>query len=125
MSPRDSRGLTALVAVARGDEPPDLVITGARVFSVFTREWLELDVAVCDGRIAGLGSYDGGERVDAGGRWLVPGFIDAHVHIESSKLTPAEFVTHRFTFEQLLDAYDVFARAGETGALKVAVRREA
>jgi adenine deaminase len=80
-----------IVAVARGDEPPDLVITGARVFSVFTREWLELDVAVCDGRIAGLGEYDGGERVDAGGRRLVPGFIDAHVHIESSKLTPAEF----------------------------------
>jgi adenine deaminase len=80
-----------IIAVARGDEPPDLVITGARVFSVFTREWLELDVAVCDGRIAGLGSYGGGERVDAGGRWLVPGFLDAHVHIESSKLTPAEF----------------------------------
>jgi adenine deaminase len=80
-----------IIAVARGDEEPDLVIAGARVFSVFTREWLDLDVAVCDGRIAGLGSYDGGERVDAGGRALVPGFIDAHVHIESSKLTPAEF----------------------------------
>ncbi len=79
------------IAVARGDEPPDLVITGARVFSAFTREWLELDVAVFGGRIVGLGSYDGGERVDAGGRWLVPGFIDAHVHIESSKLVPAQF----------------------------------
>jgi adenine deaminase len=80
-----------LIAVARGDEPPDLVIAGARVFSVFTGEWLELDIAIAGGRIAGLGSYDGGERVDAGGRFLVPGFIDAHVHIESSKLTPAEF----------------------------------
>jgi adenine deaminase len=89
LSPGDSRGLT--LAVARGDAPPDLVIAGARVFSAFTREWLELDVAVFDGVIAGLGSYDGGERVDARGQWLVPGFIDAHVHIESSKLTPAEF----------------------------------
>jgi adenine deaminase len=80
-----------IIAVARGDEEPDLVITGARVFSAFTREWLELDVAVSGGRIAGIGSYDGGERVDAAGRWLVPGFIDAHVHIESSKLVPAEF----------------------------------
>jgi adenine deaminase len=80
-----------LIAVARGDAPPDLVISGARVLSVFTREWLEVDVAVAGGRIAGVGSYDGGERVDADGRWLVPGFIDAHVHIESSKLTPAEF----------------------------------
>jgi len=81
----------SLIAVARGDEPPDLVIEGARVLSVFTREWLEADVAISGGMIAGLGTYDGGERVDAGGRWLVPGFIDAHVHIESSKLTPAEF----------------------------------
>ena len=81
----------ALIAVARGDAPPDLVIEGAHVFSVFTREWLEVDVAVFGGVIAGLGSYDGGERVDARGQYLVPGFIDAHVHIESSKLTPAEF----------------------------------
>ncbi len=81
----------SLIGVARGDEPPDLVISGAHVFSVFTREWLELDVAIAGGRIAGLGSYGGGERVNAEGRWLVPGFIDAHVHIESSKLVPAEF----------------------------------
>jgi adenine deaminase len=81
----------SLIDVARGDEPPDLVISGARVFSVFTREWLDLDVAISGGRIAGLGSYDGGARVDADGRRLVPGFIDAHVHIESSKLVPAEF----------------------------------
>ena len=80
-----------LIAVARGDAPPDLVISGARVFSVFTREWLDVDVAVAGGVIAGLGSYDGGERVDASGRYLVPGFVDAHVHVESSKLTPAEF----------------------------------
>ncbi len=84
-------GLSPLIAVARGDAPPDLVIEGARVLSVFTREWLELDVAVSGGRIAGLGEYAGGDRVDARGKYLVPGFIDAHVHIESSKLTPAEF----------------------------------
>ena len=80
-----------LIAVARGDAPPDLVITGAHVFSAFTCEWLETDVALVGGVIAGLGEYDGGERVDANGQYLVPGFIDAHVHIESSKLVPAEF----------------------------------
>jgi adenine deaminase len=80
-----------LIAVARGDAAPDLVIEGAQVFSAFTREWLELDVAVFDGVIAGLGSYEGGQRRDARGQYLVPGFIDAHVHIESSKLIPAEF----------------------------------
>jgi adenine deaminase len=80
-----------LLAVARGAAPPDLVIEGARVFSAFTREWLDGDVAIADGRIAGVGSCDGGERIDGRGRYLVPGFIDAHVHLESSKLTPAEF----------------------------------
>jgi adenine deaminase len=85
------RARTRLIAVARGDAPPDLVVEGARVFCAFTREWLEGDVAIADGRIAGVGAYEGGERLDARGRHLVPGFIDAHMHIESSKLTPAEF----------------------------------
>jgi adenine deaminase len=74
------------VAVARGDEPADLVVRGGRVFSVFTREWLETDVAVVDGVVAGLGEYDGRETLDAAGRYVVPGFIDAHMHIESVKL---------------------------------------
>jgi adenine deaminase len=81
-----------LIAVARGDVPPDLVISGAKVFGAFTKEWLDVDVAVADGRIAGLGTFDGGRRVDASGRYLIPGFIDAHMHIESSKLMVDEFV---------------------------------
>ena len=85
------RARSRLIAVARGDAAPDLVIEGARVFSAFTREWLEGDVGIADGRVAGIGAYEGGERLDARGKWLVPGFIDAHMHIESSKLTPAEF----------------------------------
>jgi adenine deaminase len=80
-----------LIAVARGDQAPDLVIEGARVFSAFTKEWLDADVAVAEGRIAGLGDFTGGERLDAGGAYLVPGFIDAHVHTESSKLMVDEF----------------------------------
>ena len=77
--------------MARGDEPADLVIRGARVFSVFTREWLEGDLAIADGFVAGLGDYDGRKELDAGGRYLVPGFIDAHMHLESSKLLVDEF----------------------------------
>jgi adenine deaminase len=80
-----------LLAVARGDEPAELVLRGARVLSVFTREWLDGDVAVVDGRIAGIGAYDGERVLDLSGRYLVPGFIDAHVHIESSKLMVDEF----------------------------------
>jgi adenine deaminase len=79
------------IAVARGAEPADLVISGGRVLSVFTREWLDCDVAVCDGWVAGLGSYEGRQRLDATGRYVVPGFIDAHVHLESSRLLAAEF----------------------------------
>ena len=79
------------LAVARGDEPADLVVRGGRVLSVFTREWLDVDVAVCDGVVAGLGSYEGEETLDAGGAYVVPGFIDAHMHLETPKLLPSEF----------------------------------
>ena len=77
--------------MARGDEPADLVVRGGRVLSVFTKEWLEVDVAIADGFVAGLGEYEGKETLDVSGRWVVPGFIDAHMHLESTKLLPDEF----------------------------------
>jgi adenine deaminase len=83
--------LARRLAVARGDERADLVLRGGRVLSVFTREWLETDVAITGGYVAGLGDYDGHETVDASGRYVVPGFIDAHMHLESTKLLPDEF----------------------------------
>src|SRR6478672_555937 len=83
--------LARRLAVARGDEPADLVVRGGRVFSVFTREWLETDVAVVDAHVAGLGDYKGVDELDASGRYVVPGFVDAHMHLESSKLLVDEF----------------------------------
>jgi adenine deaminase len=83
--------LSRRLAVARGDEPADLVVRGARVFSVFTREWLDGDLAIADGFVAGIGDYDGTEVLDAEGRYLVPGFVDSHMHLESSKLLVDEF----------------------------------
>jgi adenine deaminase len=83
--------LARRLAISRGDEPADVVVRGGRVLSVFTREWLEADVAIADGWIAGLGEYEGKETVDATGRYVVPGLIDAHMHLESSKLLPDEF----------------------------------
>jgi adenine deaminase len=83
--------LSRRLAVARGDEPADVVVRGGRVLSVFTREWLDVDVAVADGWVAGLGEYDGKDVVDASGSYVVPGFIDAHMHLESTKLLPDEF----------------------------------
>jgi adenine deaminase len=108
-----------LLAVARGEAEPDLVVQNARVFDVFTREWLDGDVAVADGRIAGIGRYHGGsERIEAGGRHLVPGFIDAHVHLESSKLLPAEFarvVVARGTTAVVCDPHEIANVLGADG----------
>jgi adenine deaminase len=86
-----SAPLSRRLAVARGDDPADLVVRGGKVLSVFTREWLQTDVAVVDGYIAGLGDYEGEDVLDASGRFVVPGFIDAHMHLESSKLLVDEF----------------------------------
>jgi adenine deaminase len=107
-----------LIAVARGDAEPDLVVEGARVFGAFTREWLDGDVAVADGRVAGVGRYDGGQRIDGAGRFLVPGFIDAHVHVESSKLLPAEFaraVVARGTTAVVCDPHEIANVLGAAG----------
>ncbi|MEO9176177.1 MAG: adenine deaminase [Gaiellales bacterium] len=111
-------GRRRLIDVARGDAEPDLVIEHAHVFSAFTKEWLELDVAIADGRVAGLGSYPGGERVDARGRYLVPGFVDAHVHIESSKLMVDEFaraVLARGTTAVVADPHEIANVLGTDG----------
>jgi adenine deaminase len=83
--------LARRLAIARGDEAADLVIRGGRVLRVFTREWLDVDVAICDGYVAGLGRYEANELLDATGCYVVPGFIDAHMHLESTKLLLDEF----------------------------------
>ncbi len=76
----------------RGVVPADLVLKGARVFDLITGDLVETDVAICGDTIVGVfGSYQGREEVDFTGRILVPGFIDTHLHIESSLVTPFEF----------------------------------
>lgn len=83
---------SSLLAVARGASPADLVFRNGRVVNVFTGEVEVADVAISGSWIAGLGpDYEGGTEIDLQGRYLVPGFIDAHVHIESSLATPPEF----------------------------------
>jgi adenine deaminase len=112
------RRIERRLAVARGDLPADLVLRGGRVLSVFTREWLEVDVAVSDGHIAGLGRYDGEEVLDLHGAHVVPGLIDAHVHIESSKLTPEQFaraVLPRGTTAIVADPHEIANVLGSDG----------
>jgi adenine deaminase len=113
-------GYERLIATARGELEPDLVIEGARVFSVFTKEWLDVDVAVAGGRVAGLGQFAGGERVDGRSQYLVPGFIDAHVHIESSKLMVDEYarqVVGCGTSAVVCDPHEIANVLGVDGAL--------
>lgn len=83
--------LEEIIAVARGLKPADLVIRNARVVDVLSGEIFSTDVAVHAGRVAGFGNYEGLQALDLEGRWLCPGFIDAHLHIESTMLTPPEF----------------------------------
>jgi len=84
--------LEDLLEVARGDRPAETVLTNVRLVNVFTGEVLETGIALAGGLVAGIGpDYEGAETVDLGGRYVAPGMIDAHVHIESSMVRPAEF----------------------------------
>jgi adenine deaminase len=80
------------LAVARGEEPADLLITGGRVFADATREWIDTSLAVAEGMIVGWGEREAHDVVDVGGAALTPGFVDAHMHLESTKLWIDEFV---------------------------------
>ena len=87
---RDAEFEQRLLRVARGLEKADLVLKGGNVFNSFTGEWETADVAVCGSVIAGIGSYKGAEEYNMAGKYLTPGFLDAHMHIESTMLAPRE-----------------------------------
>ncbi len=80
-----------IIAVAAGREKADLVLKNAKYLNVFSNEFLSGDIAVANGLIAGVGKYDGKTDIDVSGKLVLPGFIDAHIHLESSMVTPAEF----------------------------------
>lgn len=80
-----------IIAVAAGREKADLVLKNAKYLNVFSNEFLCGDIAVANGLIAGVGKYDGKTEIDVSGKLILPGFIDAHIHLESSMVTPAEF----------------------------------
>ncbi len=81
--------LKKIIRAARGEIPADLVLKSGRVVNVFTCEIVETDVALAEGTIVGLGAYEGREVFDCRRRFIVPGFIDGHFHVESTLLTPA------------------------------------
>lgn len=80
------------LAAARGDEPADLLLRGGRILAPATGEWVSSDLAICDGVVVGWGSRDAHEIVDVQGAALAPAFVDAHMHLESSKMWVGEYV---------------------------------
>ncbi len=107
------------LAVARGDEPADLLLTNAHVVNVFTGEVLDVDVAIAGETIAAVGTgYTGKTTLDLGGQYLVPGLIDTHVHVESSMAIPAQFaravVPHGVT-TAVSDPHEIANVAGADG----------
>lgn len=77
--------------IARGDQPADLVLKNCKIIDVFTHSIEENDIAIHNGVIVGIGEYSGIKEIDIQGKFVSPGLIDGHVHIESSMLTPSEF----------------------------------
>lgn len=108
-----------LLAAARGEVPADLLLANGRVLNVFTGEIESIDVAIIDGRIAGLGrGYKATEVFDLRGSYLAPGLIDAHVHVESSLCTPAQFaaaIVPRGVTTAVVDPHEIANVAGPDG----------
>ncbi|MFI8685111.1 adenine deaminase [Rossellomorea sp. NPDC077527] len=106
------------IAVANKDIAADVVIKNAKIIDVFNLEITEGDVAISDGMIVGIGKYEGKEVIDAKGKYVSPSFIDAHVHIESSMVTPSEFANvvlpHGVT-TVITDPHEIGNVSGEEG----------
>ena len=111
--------LEARIAQGRGDEPADLVLKGGAVWCMVTGARIEGDVAICGDTIVGIGAlYAGKREVDVSGKLLVPGFIDTHLHIESSCITPFEFdrcVAPRGVTTAICDPHEIANVAGLDG----------
>jgi len=110
--------LKTIIATARGDARADLLLTGARIVNVFSGRIVKGSVAVKDGTIAGFGDREAAEIVDLEGRYLAPGFIDAHVHIESSMACVTEFaraVTPCGTTTVVADPHEIANVLGAAG----------
>ncbi|WP_322922973.1 adenine deaminase [Paenibacillus campi] len=110
--------LTRRIEVSAHTRPADLVIRGSKIVNVFSGEITEADIAIVDGVIAGIGSYTGTEVIDASGKWMIPGLIDGHVHIESSLLSPREFakvVLQHGVTSVITDPHEIGSVAGAAG----------
>ncbi|WP_053957622.1 adenine deaminase [Inediibacterium massiliense] len=86
----EKKQLKKLIDIAAGRIPADLVIKNCKVVDVYNASIVEGDIALCEGLIAGVGKYEGVKEIDAKGQYAAPGFIDSHIHVESSYVSPEE-----------------------------------
>jgi len=114
----DSTQMKHLIDVAAGRIPADLVISDCMVVDVLNGTIARGDVAITEGLIAGVGTYQGVRTIDAQGAYLIPGLIDSHVHIESSLVSPPEFarlVVPRGTTTVIADSHEIGNVCGVEG----------
>jgi adenine deaminase len=107
-----------IIQVARGDKPAELLLKNARVVNVFSGEIEETSIAITHSRIVGLGEYEAREVIDLKDRFVCPGFIDAHVHIESAMVPPYEFaraVVPRGVTSVIIDPHEIANVLGVDG----------
>ncbi len=119
MKKRSVQELSQTIDVARGLIPCDLVLRGAQWLDVFSGKWLKGDIGITGDTIVGVGEkYEGKKVFSLKGKYLVPGFIDSHVHVESTLMTPGEFertVLPRGTTSAILDPHEIANVLGERG----------
>ena len=116
-----------MLDAARGLKPADAVFKKASVFNPFTTDWEQGTLAVKNGLVLGIGSYTGKTEFDCEGLYIVPGFIDAHVHIESSLLVPREYarlVVRHGTTSVIADPHEIANVSGTAGIDFMLAQRE-
>ena len=110
--------LEGCILAASGAKKPELVLKNARIVNVFTETVEEGDIAIENGMIVGIGAYEGNEERDLKGMYVCPGFIDGHIHMESSMVSPKEFeraVLPHGTTAVITDPHEIANVAGESG----------
>lgn len=106
------------IKAAKGEIKADLVIKNANICDLLTHSVTEGDVAITDGVIVGVGSYSGIEEIDANGKYVMPSFVESHVHIESSMLSPGEYArlaAAKGVTEVIADPHEIANVSGEDG----------
>lgn len=115
---RERNNLKGLIDCAHKREVSDIVLKGGNIVNVFTREVIVADIAIFRDRIAGIGTYKGRYEKDCTGLYILPGFIDGHIHLESTNLTPLQFarvVLPHGTTAVVTDPHEIANVAGIRG----------